>query len=32
MSQTHLSGLAIISIENERAKKSNMSALINTFV
>jgi hypothetical protein len=29
MSQTRLSGLAMISIENERAKKSNMSALIN---
>jgi hemolysin activation/secretion protein len=31
MSQTSLSGLTIISIENERAKKFNMSALINTF-
>jgi hypothetical protein len=31
MSQTRLSGLAMISIENERAKKLNMSALINTF-
>jgi hypothetical protein len=31
MSQTSLSGLAIISIENKRAKKLNMLALINTF-
>jgi hypothetical protein len=31
MSQTRLSGLAMIYIENERAKKSNMLALINTF-
>ncbi|VVC27260.1 HAT, C-terminal dimerisation domain [Cinara cedri] len=31
MSQTRLSGLAMISIENERAKKLNMSALIKSF-
>ncbi|VVC38870.1 HAT, C-terminal dimerisation domain, partial [Cinara cedri] len=31
LSQTRLSGLAMISIENERAKKSNMSALIKSF-
>ncbi|XP_022168799.1 zinc finger MYM-type protein 1-like [Myzus persicae] len=31
MSQTRLSGLAMISIENERAKKLNLSLLVKTF-
>lgn len=31
MSQTRLSGLAMISIENERAKKFNLSLLVKTF-
>ena len=31
MSQTRLSDLAMISIENERAKKFNLSLLVKTF-
>lgn len=31
MSQTRLSGLAMISIENDRAKKLNLSLLVKTF-
>jgi len=31
MSQARLSGLAMISIENDRAKKLNLSSLVKTF-
>lgn len=31
ISQTRLSGLAMISIENDRAKKLNLSLLVKTF-